>query len=49
MSANEEQRRDTAAGRAEAAEESSAAQATHWHSRLEAEEPARVDGTFVYI
>ncbi|HEX8291097.1 MAG TPA: molybdopterin-dependent oxidoreductase, partial [Pyrinomonadaceae bacterium] len=35
---------DTRAARGEAAEESSAAQATHWHSRMEAEEPARGGG-----
>src|SRR5829696_10414926 len=43
MGAEKETRRDTQAARAEAAEESSAAQATHWHSRMEAEEPARAD------
>ena len=42
MDAEKETRGDTEAARAEAAEESSAVQATHWHSRLEAEEPARV-------
>ncbi len=34
---------DTAAARGEAAEESAAAQPTHYHSRLEAEEPSRAD------
>ncbi len=34
---------DTAAAQGEAAEESSAVQATHWHSRMEVEEPARAD------
>src|SRR5829696_6585046 len=43
MGAEKETRRDTQAARAEAAEESSAAQATHWHSRLEVEEPARTE------
>ncbi|HEX8285388.1 MAG TPA: FdhF/YdeP family oxidoreductase [Pyrinomonadaceae bacterium] len=43
MATNEETRHDTEAARAEAAEESSAAQATHWHSRMESEEPARAD------
>src|SRR5829696_7424344 len=43
MGAEKETRHDTEAARAEAAEESSAAQATHWHSRLEVEEPARAD------
>ncbi|HWS90615.1 MAG TPA: FdhF/YdeP family oxidoreductase [Pyrinomonadaceae bacterium] len=43
MGAEREARGDTEAARAEAAEESSAAQATHWHSRMEAEEPARAD------
>ncbi len=43
MGAEKETRRDTQAARAEAAEESSAVQATHWHSRMETEEPARAD------
>src|SRR5215204_3176583 len=43
MGAEKETRRDTPDARAEAAEESSAVQATHWHSRLETEEPARVE------
>src|SRR5918993_4468770 len=43
MGAEKEIRGDTRAARAEAAEESSAVQATHWHSRMEVEEPARVD------
>ena len=43
MGAENETRRDTTPARAEAAEESSAVQATHWHSRMEAEEPARAD------
>jgi hypothetical protein len=43
MAEEKEIRGDTRAARGEAAEESSAVQATHWHSRMEAEEPARVD------
>ena len=43
MGAEKETRRDTEPARAEAAEESSAVQATHWHSRMETEEPARAD------
>ena len=43
MGAEKERRADTEGARAEAAEESSATQATHWHSRLETEEPARDD------
>jgi len=43
MAAENETRGDTRAARGEAAEESAAAQATHWHSRMEAEEPARDD------
>jgi molybdopterin-dependent oxidoreductase alpha subunit len=41
MGTEKEIRGDTRDARAEAAEESSAVQATHWHSRMEAEEPAR--------
>ncbi|HEX8190209.1 MAG TPA: hypothetical protein VF586_17765, partial [Pyrinomonadaceae bacterium] len=41
MGAEKGTRGDTRAARAEAAEESSAAQASHWHSRMEAEEPPR--------
>ena len=43
MGAEKEIRGDTKAARGEAAEESAAVQATHWHSRLEVEEPARAD------
>src|SRR5687767_9511260 len=41
MATEKEVPADTEAARGEAAEESAAAQATHWHSRLEVEEPAR--------
>ncbi|HEX7956387.1 MAG TPA: hypothetical protein VF508_05550, partial [Pyrinomonadaceae bacterium] len=44
MAADEDTRRDTAEARGEAAEESAAAQASHWHSRMEVEEPARDEG-----
>ncbi|HEX8148036.1 MAG TPA: FdhF/YdeP family oxidoreductase [Pyrinomonadaceae bacterium] len=43
MGATKDIRTDTEAARGGAAEESSAAQATHYHSRMEAEEPARSD------
>src|SRR5215207_3282299 len=43
MAEEKEIRGDTSAARGEAAEESAAVQATHWHSRMETEEPARVD------
>jgi len=43
MGAEKQTRGDTAAARGEAAEESSATQATHYHSRMEVEEPARAD------
>jgi molybdopterin-dependent oxidoreductase alpha subunit len=41
MGADREIRGDTEAARGEAAEESSAVQPTHYHSRMEAEEPSR--------
>ena len=37
--------KDTAAACGEAAESSSEAQATHYHSRMEVEEPARAGGS----
>src|SRR4051812_26285600 len=43
MGATKDVRGDTERARGEAAEESSAAQATHYHSRMEREEPPRID------
>src|SRR5215207_8426905 len=43
MEEEKEIRGDTRAARGEAAEESAGLQATHWHSRMEVEEPARSD------
>ncbi|HEY0172438.1 MAG TPA: FdhF/YdeP family oxidoreductase [Pyrinomonadaceae bacterium] len=44
MTNGKESKTDTAAARGEAAEESAAVQPTHYHSRLEVEEPARAGG-----